>query len=158
VSPVQAQAETPAMAGTYVIDRARSDDINQAIETAVSRLSIVNRPRVRGWLRRTNLAYQRIVIGLGGGSVSLGFDQRGAIVTPANGTPVNWTREDGERLKVSAQWENGRLEQTFRGEDERRVNVFSLSADGRMLTLDVTVTSPLLARPMIYKLVYARAG
>ncbi|MFL6844569.1 MAG: hypothetical protein ACJ8ER_06775 [Allosphingosinicella sp.] len=155
-SPVQ--AANPAMAGTYVLDRTHSDDVNRAIEQTVSRLSFVTRPIARGRLRRTNQAYQRIVIAFGAADVSIAFDQRRALVTPANGTPVDWTREDGEKLVISTQWQGSRLEQTFKGADGRRANAYSLSADGRVLTMDVTVTSPRLSGPMTYKLVFTRAG
>jgi hypothetical protein len=157
-SPGQAQSGNPAMAGSYVFRPSASDNVAEVINVAVARMNFVTRPIARGRLRRTNQPYQRIVIGFGNGQVSIAVDRRSPIVTPANGTPVDWAREDGERLKVSTEWANGRLEQTFEAEDGRRINAYSLSPDGRTLTLSVTLTSPRLARPITYKLVYDRAG
>lgn len=157
-SPGRAETVDPAMAGTFVLHRTASDNVNQAIDVAVARMNFANRPIARGRLRKTNQPYARIVIAFADGAVSTTFDQRKAIVTPLDGSPVSWTREDGERLAVSTEWENGVLEQAFRAEDGQRVNAFSLSPDGKLLTMNVTVTSPRLRAPLTYRLVYARAS
>lgn len=155
--PAAAQTGTSAtLDGTYTLNRSASDDVNRAIETAVGRMNFVTRPIARGRLRRTNQPYQRVVISHTQQQVSVITDNRAAIRTPANGTPIKWRREDGEMLDVSTEWENGRLEQTFAAEDGRRVNVYSLSADGRTLTMEVTITSGRLPQPLRYKLVYNR--
>lgn len=156
-APAGAQQGGAALDGTYTLNRAASDDVNRAIEAAVSRMNFVTRPIARGRLRRTNQPYQRVVISHTNNQVSIVTDTRAPIRTPANGTPVKWRREDGEMFDVSTEWENGRLEQTFSAEDGRRVNVYSLSADGRTLTMEVTVTSPRLAQPLRYKMVFNRA-
>ena len=145
-----------SLSGTYTLNRQASDDINAAIESAVRRMNFVTRPIARGRLRKTNAAYERVVIDYGTSQVSVTFDQRAAIVTPSNGTPIKWRREDGEQFDVSTEWENGRLEQTFSAEDGRRVNVYTL--EGNTLTMEVTITSPRLSAPLRYKLVYNRAS
>ena len=89
--------------------------------------------------------------------MSITFDQRRPVESPANGTPVKWTREDGERFDLSTEWEGGRLVQTFKGK-EGRTNTFTISPDGRTLTLGVAVSSPRLPKPLTYKLVYNRAS
>src|SRR3954465_15907556 len=60
--PLGAQAQESSMRGTFVLDRAHSDDVNRAIETAVSRMSFITRPIARGRLRRTNTPYSRLSI------------------------------------------------------------------------------------------------
>jgi hypothetical protein len=156
VLPLGARAQT-ALNGTYTLNTQQSDNVNTAIDAAVRRMNFVTRPIARGRLRKTNTAYARLEIGYTQQQVSVKYDNRAAIVTPANGTPVKWRREDGEQFDVSTEWENGRLEQTFAAEDGRRVNVYTLSADNQTLTMDVTITSPKLAAPLRYKLVYNRA-
>ena len=146
------------MRGTFVINRQASDDVNRATEAAVARMSFATRPTVRGRLRKTNQAYQRVVIGYDQRTVSITFDQRRPVESPANGTPVKWTREDGEKFDLSTEWEGGNLEQTLKGGQEMRTNTFSLSADGRTLTLGVVIRSPRLPKPLTYKLVYNRAS
>ena len=157
LAPIAARAQTQ-LNGTYTLNRQQSDNINTKIDEAVARMNFVTRPVARGRLRKTNTAYERLVIAYTPQNVTITYDQRNPIVTPANGTPIKWRREDGEQFDVSTEWENGRLEQTFSAEDGRRVNVYSLSSDGRTLTMDVTITSPRLPRPLTYKLVYNRAS
>ena len=156
--PAAASAQESSMRGTFTIDRARSDDVNRAIETAVARMSFVTRPIARGRLRRTNAVYQRVVINYTPQQVTTTFDQRRPIESPANGQPVAWTREDGEKFQLSTSWENGRLVQTFRAEDGSRTNTYSISPDGRTLTMHVTLRSPRLTAPLEYNLVFNRAS
>jgi hypothetical protein len=154
-SHASAQAQ---LNGTFALNRGQSDDIAAAINRAVSRMNFVTRPIARGRLTRTNTAYSRITIGYNPEHVTIQYDQRAPIHTPANGTPVQWTREDGEKFMVSTEWTHGHLEQTFRADDGQRVNVYTLSEDGATLTMDITVTSPRLPAPVRYKLVFNRAS
>ena len=158
VIPAAASAQESSMRGTFTLDRAQSDDVNRAIETAVARMSFVTRPIARGRLRRTNQPYQRVVINFTASEVTTTYDQRRAITSPANGSKVRWTREDGEVFDLSTEWENGRLVQSFVAEDGTRVNTFSISGDGRVLTMNVRITSPRLSTPLTYKLVFNRAS
>jgi hypothetical protein len=156
--PAAASAQESSMRGTFTLDRAQSDDVNRAIETAVSKMSFVTRPIARGRLRRTNQPYQRVTINFTQSEITVTTDQRRPITSPANGQPVKWTREDGEVFDLSTEWQTGRLVQSFRAEDGSRTNTFSISADGRVLTMNVTIRSPRLASPLTYKLVYNRAS
>lgn len=146
-----AAAQESSLRGTFILDQQASDDIDRAIE------AVVVRPAARGRLRRTNPTYRRVVINYTQRLVSVTFDQRRAIESPADGTPVQWTREDGEKFDLSTVWQNGRLVQKFKGEEER-TNTFTISADGRTLTLYVVDSSPGMSRPLTYKLVYQRAS
>ena len=153
-----AAAQESSLRGTFVLDRQASDDVGRVIEAAVSRMSFVTRPTMRGHLRKTNQPYARVVISYDQRTVSITLDQRRPVESPADGTPVKWTREDGEKFDLSTEWENGNLEQTLKGEQEMRTNTFSVSPDGRTLTLGVVVRSPKLPKPLTYKLVYTRAS
>ena len=156
--PAAASAQESSMRGTFAINRQASDDVNRAIEAAVARMSFVTRPIARGRLRRTNTVYNRVVVNFTPAQVSTTFDQRHAIESPANGQPVAWTREDGEKFQLSTSWENGRLVQTFRAEDGTRTNTYSISPDGRTLTMHVVLRSPRLSGPVEYNLVFNRAS
>jgi hypothetical protein len=149
--------QTPCLRGTYTLNTAASDDIDKAIEATVKGMNIFAKPIARDRLRKTNIPpYQRIVISYTQAEVSITTDQRAPIRTPVKGTPVDWTREDGEKLKVSTIWENGKLKQTFKGKDGQRVNLCSISADEETLTMQVSVTSSKLPRPLTYTMVYKR--
>lgn len=154
-----AAAQESSLRGDFTLDRQASDDVGRAIDTAVARLSSATRPTVRGHLRKTNQPYERVVISFDQRTVSITFDQGRPVESPANGTPVKWTREDGERFDLSTEWDGGRLEQTFKAEGkDRRTNTFTVSPEGRTLTLGVTVRDPRLPKPLTYKLVYHRAS
>lgn len=159
VAPAPGSAQgVAALDGTFTYNAAASDNINAAIDAAVRDMNFALRPIARGRLRKTNTPYQRLTISHTAQQVTVTTDARRPIVSPANGTPVDWTREDGEKLKVSTEWENGTLEQTFKAEDGQRVNVYSVSSDGRTLNMRVTVTSPRLKKPLVYNLKYNRAS
>lgn len=79
----------------------------------------------------------------------------GTIQTPAAGTFVDRTIL-GEKLKVSTKWKQEKLERIFKGGDGQRVNTYSLSRDGKTLTMHVIVTSKWLPRPLTYALNYRR--
>jgi hypothetical protein len=157
VLPVAAHAQESSMRGTWVINRQASDNVTTAINTAVSRMNFITRPIARGRLTRTNPVYQRLVLNYTEREVSTVFDTRHAIESPANGQPIKWTREDGEKFDLSTEWQQGHLVQTFRAEDGSRTNTYSVSADGRTLTMHVVIRSPKLPAPVQYNLVFNKA-
>lgn len=144
--------------GTWTRNRQQSDNVHAAIDTVIRRMNFLVRPIARGRLRTANVAYERLVITSTDDRVNVTYDERAPVITPANGAVVKWRREDGEFFDVSTEWENGALVQTFRAPDGRRVNVYTVSADGRTLTMDVTLVSPRLSAPLRYKLVFDRAS
>ena len=158
VLPAASYAQESSMRGTWTLNRQASDNVTQAINTAVARMSFITRPIARGRLTRTNPMYNRVVINYTPTQVSTVFDQRHAIESPANGQPIDWTREDGEKFHLSTSWEAGRLVQTFRAEDGTRTNTYSVSGDGNTLTMNVVIRSPKLPQPLTYKLVYNKAS
>ena len=154
VAPVQAQ--NARLQGTFAYEAAGSDNINQAIESAVARMNFITRPIARGRLRKTNEPYRTVRISFTPAQISVVTDTRDAIVSPANGAPIKWTREDGEVLDVATAWRGATIEQSFTAEDGKRVNTYSLSPDGNVMTMQVTITSPRLAAPLRYSLRYRR--
>ena len=154
--PAEILAQSAAFTGTFVLAPEASDNIDKAIERSVGNMNFIKRPIARGRLKKTNPAYNTLSIAHNTNEMRISTDTGAPIVTPADGTQVQWKREDGEVFGVSTEWQNGKLEQTFRAGDGRRVNLYSLSEDGDTLTLDVTVSSPQLPQPVVYRLVYRR--
>ena len=154
--PAALVAQTPSLAGTFVIQADGSDDINASIDDATARMNFAIRGIARSRLRKTNTPFRRISIAHTPQQVTVTTDTRDPIHTPANGTPIRWRREDGEMLDVSTEWKGGVLEQTFVAEDGKRVNRYSISGDGRLLTMEVTITSPRLPKPLVYRQMYRR--
>ena len=154
VSPSIADEST--IEGVYTIDPSASDDINAAIETAVAPMNFIVRSVARGRLKKTNPAYQRIAISRSANEIVVVLDTRKPIRMPTDGSSIKWTREDGEKFDLKAEWKDTQLVQTYVAEDGQRVNDFSLSPDPNLMTLHVTVTSGRLKTPMQYKLAYKR--
>jgi len=163
-SAVSAQAAA-TLRGTWNLNRQESDNLENAINRAVARMNVVVRQIARPRLRSTNTAYPSITMSYDQSSVRVDMAGRPSVSSPANGQPVLWQRESGgtcremkgDCVRVSAEWDGGNLKHTFQAEDGRRVNVYSVSPDGKTMTMNVTITSPRLPQPLTYKLVYNRA-
>ena len=157
-APVAVRAQAGSIAGTYVLDRAASDNVDKAIATAVKDMNFVTRPIARGRLQKTNQPYQQVSIATAGANTVVTIDKLPSRQAPSDGTSIDWTRPaDGEKLKLSMQWDGARLVETLKAEDGQRVNAYSLSPDGSALTMNVTITSPRLPKPLTYKIMYRKA-
>jgi hypothetical protein len=156
-APVAVHAQAGTIAGTFALDRAASDNVDKAIAQAVKKMNFVTRPIARGRLQKTNQPYQQVTIATAGANTTVTIDKLAPRSAPSNGTPVDWTRADGEKFKLSMTWENGGLVESFKAEDGQRVNSYTLSPDGSTLTMNVTITSPRLPKPLTYKLVFKKA-
>lgn len=150
------RADNTALSGSYVYMPARSTAIAPAINRTVADINFVLRPIVRKRLSATNLPYQHLVLALADGRFTVTMDKHTPIVTTLGGPTIKWRRDDGEVFDLSSRWQGSVLQQTFAAEDGTRVNRYELSADGRELTLKVTVSSTHLPKPLEYSLLYQR--
>ena len=151
-------AQDSSLDGTYFLDATDSDNINEVIETAVEKLDFVTRDIARGRLEKVNPAYRKVTITSSPNQISVTVDNQPPLTTPAKGAPVAWVGPDGGKVNASIQLAGRRLAQTFTSADGRRVNDYSLSPDGRTLTMQVTETSPRLSQTITYKQVYRRVS
>ena len=149
-----ALASDAGLSGTWVLDRARSDDVNAAIEKTVRRTNVFIRSVARSRLRKTNPPYERITLTFSAGEARVGAGPGSPIVLPASGKAVRWKRPGGEVFMVSGRMSGSSYVETFEAKDGRRTNTFSVN--GERMNLDVIVTSPRLAAPLRYRLVYRR--
>ena len=157
-SSTLATAQESSLDGTYILDETDSDNINEAIETAVGKLDFVRRDIARGRLEKLNPAYRKVAITSSPNEISVTVDNQPPLRTPAKGAPVAWAGPDGRKVNASMQLAGRRLAQTFTSADGRRVNDYTLSPDGRTLTMQVTETSPRLSQTITYKQVYRRVS
>ncbi|HEX7049680.1 MAG TPA: hypothetical protein VF188_05660 [Longimicrobiales bacterium] len=153
---VPAAAQVAALAGRFAYVADESDDIEQAIDRGTAELNFFKRPIARGRLRDVNAAYQTVEIEQTRSSIAIGFDGHPPIVTPADGAPIRWRRDDGEVFRVRAEWLDDALIQVFTADDGQRENLYTLDPDGRTLRMRVTITSRQLPAPIVYTLVYRR--
>jgi hypothetical protein len=151
-------AQKSGLDGTYILDETDSDNMNEVIEHAVGKLNFLTRDITRERLKKLNPAYREVAITSSPNEISVTVDGQPPLRAPAKGTPVAWVGPDGREVNVSMQFADRRLSQIFTSEDGRRVNDYTLSADGRTLTMEVRETSPQLSQSITYKQVYRRVS
>src|SRR5882672_9299532 len=141
-SSALAVAQKSGLDGAYILDQTDSDNMNEVIEDAVGKLNFLTRDIARGRLKKLNPAYRQVAITFSPNEISVTVDNQPPLRTPANGAPIAWVGPDGGKVNASMQLAGRRLAQTFTSADGRRVNDYTLSPDGRTLTMQVTETSP----------------
>jgi hypothetical protein len=144
------------ISGSYILDRERSDDVFQAINSAVAGLSGITRPPFVRRLRKAAAPAYAIRISIAAGRFSIKNDAKTPIVVWTSGEPVEWKLEDGQVFDVSAKANSEAISLTFRGADSERTTVYR--SDGQRLVTETTIISPLLSTPLRYKVVYNRAN
>lgn len=161
VAPPAARAQEPATAdrklqGAFSYNAANSDNIDKSIDKAVADLNFIVAPIARSRLTKTNTIYRKVSFEFSGSQVSIVTGGRAAIKTNLNGTPIKWTREDGEVLDYSTTLNGDTIRQKFVAKDGQRVNEYTPGADGQSLTMKVIVSSPKLNEPLTYRLSYRK--
>lgn len=149
-------AQESGLDGTYILEETDSDSINKVIENTVEKLDFLTRDIARGRLTKLNPTYRKVAISCSPAEISITVDNQPPLRTPAKGAPVAWVGPDGGKVNASMQFVGRVLAQTFTSADGRRVNDYTLSPDGRTLTMQVTETSPRLSQAITYKQVYRR--
>jgi hypothetical protein len=153
-----AAAQKSGLDGTYILDETDSDNVNEAIEDAVGKLNFLTQDIARWRLKKLNPAYHQVAITSSPNEISVTVDDQPPLRAPATGTAVPWVSPDGRKVNVSMELAGRRLEQTFTSADGHRVNDYTLSPDGRTLTMQVTETSPQLPQGITYKQIYRRVS
>ena len=151
-------AQKSGLDGTYILDETDSDNTNEVIEHAVGKLNFLTRDIARERLKKLNPAYREVASTSSPNEISITVNNQPPLRAPAKGAPVAWVGPDGGKVNVSMQLAGRRLAQTFASADGRRVNDYTLSPDGRTLTMQVKETSPRLPQGIIYKQVYRRVS
>jgi hypothetical protein len=156
-APGSGQAPTAdAFVGSWTYADQPSDVIERAIERGIDDMNFITKPIARRRLRATNNPYSTVEIRHAEGRITTVLEGR-AISSPEDGSTIDWRREDGEMLRVATSIRNGTLVQSFTAEDGSREAVYSVSPDGRRLTMQVTIRSDRLPAPIVYRLLYDRA-
>ena len=157
-SSERAAAQSSSLDGTYILDATGSDNLNKVVEEAAGKQNFLTRDIARERLKKLNPAYRKVAISSSPNEISVAVDNEPALRTPAKGGPVAWVGPDGGKTDVSMQLGGRHLAQTFTSPEGRRVNDYTLSPDGRTLTMKVTETSPRLSQSITYIQIYRRVS
>jgi hypothetical protein len=150
------QADAQRLQGVFTNPAQSEEVIDAAIEAAVGQLNFAARPFARARLKKVNLALRRVEIARNGDGVAITLGTATPVVATPGAGAVKWMRDDGDVFDVVVTWEEGTLVQTATSGESHRTNRFSLSADGAVLTMAVTLTGPQLHVPARYQLTFRR--
>lgn len=154
-SPGSASPAQTVVSGIYDLDRERSDDAFQAIESALADVPPSTRRLARMRLRKST-AIGRIRLSSAGRRLSIAYDAKTPIVVWIGGEPIEWTLVEGLVFDVSAKANGESISLTFTADDSERTTVYR--SVGEQLMAETTITSPLFSTPIRYNLVYNRAN
>ena len=156
ICAVLVEAHASDFSGTYELDKAASDNVEQAIKAATSSMNFIVKPIARLRLKKVNRPHQNLLIRENGDTVSIAYNERFPMVSALDGTTVKWKNEEGETFELSTTRTEETLTQHFVAPDGERFNEFRQSAAGDTLYLGVNIKSPRLKQPLQYRLVYQR--
>jgi len=91
------QAPTP---GTYRLVPAESDDVKQAIEKVVSKMSFVTRGVARSRITAKCIAYPSVTIAREGKAFRIQLEKGSNVVVEPGGAAVPWKTADGETVQI----------------------------------------------------------
>jgi hypothetical protein len=155
----QAVAQVAKLQGTYSLDDpAALPKVKTAVNKVAEQMGFFAASIARDRLMEANKPAQRLVITVSGDQVTTQFDNDQAIRSNADGSTIDWTRDNGEKVRVTTTWQGTTLTRAVSSRDATRVSSFSLDATGNVLTLGVEITSEHLPQPLIYQLTYRRNG
>jgi hypothetical protein len=143
------------VSGNYVLDRERSDDAFQAIESALAGVSNAKRRLARIWLFKS-IAVNRMRISVAGSRVGIAYDDKAPIVVWIGEEPIKWKLIEVLVFDVSAKANGEAISLTFSGVDSERITTYR--SVGQDLVVDTTILSPLLSTPIVYKQIFNRTN
>jgi len=153
-----AGAADSTFAGTYSMDRARSSNLESAIDSCVSHLGFFRRTIARPLLERANIPSEmlRIRAKEDGLEISQGDDP--PATCRADGKESDWADRGGTVYRLSCQRDASRVTLVIRGKEGQSRTEYRWSDDGNELRLGIRVSSPHLPVPLTYMLDYRRGS
>ncbi len=141
--------------GVYVSKRGVKKErkaINKTIETLVDKMSFYKRPFARSALKDSTKPCPKLQVVFSGDKMAINCLKRVKAKSPADGTAVRWTDDEGDKFRLSQKLEKNRMVQVFRGGKGARKNVYRLKDGGKTLVVKVKITSDELPRALEYTL------
>lgn len=156
--PAPAAAPKDRFAGnyTFVGGQKQKDALEAAIDKATDDMSFITRPIARSRLREKTKIRATMGFAFGGGNITWTASDVPAAVSPEDGSYGSY-KSGSDTLKLSQKINAaGQLLQSFVAEDGSRKNTYTLSADGKTLTVNIVLTSSKLPAPVSYALTYQK--
>ena len=145
-------------AGTYRYAGSAQEEgaRNAAIDHAVEGFSFVTRSTARSRVLATTQILGFYSFSFEPGKIVVRPQSRPEMISGDKGEPADYVY-NGKRSTLTQVFAGDRITQVFVSDDGRRQNEFTVSKDGQLLTLKVTLSSARLSNPVVYSLSYKRA-
>ena len=139
-------------AGSAHEEEARTTAIDHAVES----FSFVTRSTARNRVSATTQILGFYNFSFEPGKIVVRPQSRPEMISGDKGEPADYVY-NGKHSTLTQVLAGDRITQVFVSEDGKRENEFTLSQDGQMLRLRVTLSSARLSNPVVYSLSYKRA-
>lgn len=142
----------------YVGGEAEIKELDRAIEDVVQKMNFFIRGIARRRLRAPNLPSSEVGIFVERGEIRITRPGRPEVSAPADGTTIRWRHPtDGDVFRVSHGLdERGAMYQRFADDRSLSLNHFTLSSDGKRLTIRTHITADRLPAPLRFTTTYER--
>ena len=143
--------------GTYrYAGSAQEEEVRRAaIDHAVEGFSFLTRSTARNRVSATTQILGFYNFSFEPGKIVVRPEARPEMVSGDKGEPADYVY-NGKHSTLTQVLAGDRISQVFVSEDGRRENEYTLSQDGKTVTLKVTLTSGRLSSPVAYSLSYKR--
>jgi hypothetical protein len=149
-------SEIDHFAGRYILMGDQSENLKQAINRATETMNFLRRRVARRQLREKLTLYPVFSIQRNGESLRTSLAGQTTLSLPLSGAPVLWKAPFGETVQARLR-PGPELLEVFEMKQGHCEHRYRLSPDGRVLTVNVRVTSNELPKPVEYWLIYQRA-
>jgi hypothetical protein len=155
---VDGWGQATKFAGTYkYAGGAQEDEARKAaIDHAVESMSSFTRSIARNRIAATTQILGSYTFSFEPGKIIVRPTERPVMISGDKGEPADYVY-NGKKSTLTQVLAGNRLTQIFVSSDGKRENEFTLSQEGQVLTVKVTVTSSRLSVPVVYSLSYKKA-
>lgn len=157
-APATSADQRPRFTGTYRYAGGTQEDEARkaAIDHAVESMSSFTRSIARNRITATTQIPSFYTFSFDPGKIKILPEARPEMISGDKGEPADYVYK-GKHSTLTQALAGNRITQVFVSDDGKRENVFTLSKDGQVLMLKVTVMSSRLSNPVVYSLSYKRA-
>lgn len=150
--------EPKDFAGQWNLDPSRTENLEKAVDRALEPENFFTRMVARKRILRVARSPRTMNISQVGEGILVTTESHAPPPVVPGGAPVIWMRPKGSPVKIRMEMDGNRLVQVFETDAGNRLQRFSVSADGKQLSVDVEVSSPRLQRKVGYRVAFVRAG
>lgn len=156
-APAASPRERFAGTYSYVGGDKQKAAIEAAIEKAIDGMFFATKPIARSRLKDKTQIRNPVGFAFGGGNITIKMGGVADATSKDDGSPAQY-KSGSDTVKLTQKFAgDNQIVQVFAADDGTRTNVYTLSADGKTLTVSITLTSSKLSAPVKYALTYRKS-